>query len=159
MKTIHLLTFAAFFAASRGSEAAPSHRAPRCTSIGGTISASLIAGEGGQTAVGNVTGTLRGAVSGVVAAPEVQPDGSLLLNVIDHFVTEAGDVLETQATVHLVPVPGREGSFHHAATYQVVSGAGAFARASGSFLGHGEADVVRGQVTVRYEGSLCGVAP
>lgn len=159
MKTIHVLTFvASLVAASRSSEAAP-HGAQRCKSIGGTISASLIASEGGQAAVGTVTGTLRGAVSGVVSAPEVQPDGSLLLNVDDHFVTEAGDVLETQAAVHLVPVPGREGAFHHAATYQVVSGTGAFARASGTFLGHGEADVVRGQVTVRYEGSLCGVAP
>ena len=66
-------------------------------------------------------------------------------------------MLETLDRVTLTPVPGLDGVFHQSATYEVTSGTGKFAGAHGSFIGHGEADVARGEVTVRYAGRLCGV--
>jgi len=128
-----------------------------CISVGGVIAARLLETPSGQAVVGSVTGTLAGAVHGVPSPPEVEEDGSLRLGVTDHFVLEDGSVLQTQAEAHLVPVPGREGAFHQVASYEVVSGSGRFEDAHGTFTGHGEADLARGQVTVRYEGRLCGV--
>lgn len=156
MKALSAFTFAAAVLVV-SPEASSRQPSPSCVSVGGTIAASIIETESGQAVIGSVTGTLRGAVRGIVEALEPQPDGSLRLDVLDHFVTEEGHVLETRDDVHLVPVPGREGVFHQLATYEVVSGTGKFERARGSFTGHGEADIGRGQVTVRYEGELCGV--
>jgi hypothetical protein len=147
--------FAAF--ATHSAEASPRQHGGSCTNVGGTIAANIIATASGQVVVGTVTGTLRGAVQGTLAAPEPQADGSLLLEVVDHYVTEEGFLLETLDRITLTPVPGREGVFHQSGTYEVTGGTGKFERANGSFIGHGEADVARGQVTVRYEGRLCGI--
>lgn len=112
--------------------------------------------DDGQAIVGSVTGSLRGAVHGSASAPVPQPDGSLVLEVTDHFVTEEGFVLETLDQVTLIPVPGLAGVFHQTATYEIVAGAGKFSNAFGKFIGHGEVDTNRGQVTIRYGGEVCG---
>lgn len=126
-----------------------------CRQVGGTISASFVPLEEGQAIVGTVTGSLSGAIHGIASAPTPQENGSLILEVKDHFVTEEGLVLETLDQVTLVPVPGLEGVFHQSATYEVVGGTGHLSHASGSLTGHGEVDLNRGQVTVRYEGEIC----
>ncbi|HET9954794.1 MAG TPA: hypothetical protein VFQ61_09830 [Polyangiaceae bacterium] len=103
-----------------------------------------------------MTGTLSGAVQGIVGAATQTSDG-LEIQVEDHLVTDEGCVLQTADVVKLVPVPGLDNAFHQSTRFDIVSGTGKFVRANGSFMSHGEADLVRGTIVSRYEGRICGI--
>jgi hypothetical protein len=137
-------------------------KAPKgCMTISGTISGTVTSAPGASETVvqGTVVGSLRGSVQATVSSLEQQPDGSLRLKLSHNFVTEEGFLLQTADTAKLTPVPGMKNVFQQSTEYKVTGGTGRYAAARGTFTNHGEADLGRGLLTLRYEGRICGLAP
>jgi len=132
----------------------------QCITIAGTISATVTSpAEAENTVVqGTVTGTLGGSVEATITSILPQEDGTLALELNHNFVTEEGFLLRTQDTAVLTPVEGLPGVFQQSTRYEIVGGTGRFARATGRFINHGETDLNRGLLTLRYEGEICKVA-
>lgn len=154
LPALSLLVLASYSPA--GAHPPPDRNGKSCISIGGTISAAMVGPAGSQAIVGSLTGTLSGAVQGIIGAATQTGDG-LEVQVEDHIVTDEGFVLQTADVVKLVPVPGLDNVFHQSTRFEVISGTGKFARANGSFTSHGEADLARGTIVSRYEGRICGM--
>jgi hypothetical protein len=135
--------------------------AKTCALISGTISGTVTSAAGAsQTIVqGTVIGTLRGSVEATVTSLVPQSDGTVKLELSHRFVTDEGFVLETADTAKLIPVPGLKNVFQQTTEYKITRGTGRFASAKGTFTNHGETDLSRGLLTLRYEGSICGLAP
>lgn len=108
---------------------------------------------------GTVTGTLGGSVLAHVTSLTAQNDGSIELTLTHDFVTEEGALLRTEDTATLSPVQGKEGVFQQETQHTILEGTGRFANATGQLENHGEADLVKGLLTLRYSGTICGVAP
>ena len=87
------------------------------------------------------------------------PDGSLRLKLTHNFVTDEGFLLQTEDTAKLTPVPGLKNVFQQSTEYKITGGTGRYAAARGTFINHGEADLGRGLLTLRYDGRICGLAP
>jgi hypothetical protein len=132
-------------------------KAKDCITIAGTISGT-VSGSAPTTVVGTVTGTLAGAVHATITSQTPQPDGSVKLELAHDFVTDEGALLSTTDKAKLTPVPGQPNVFQQGTTYDIQAGTGRFANAHGKFINHGEADLKRGLLTLRYEGLICGVA-
>jgi hypothetical protein len=136
---------------------AQSAKAKDCITIAGTISGTVTGSEP-TTVQGTVTGTLAGSVHATITSLTPQSDGTIKLELTHDFVTDEGFLLSTQDRAKLIPVPGLANVFQQSTTYDIQSGTGRFANASGKFINHGETDLKRGLLTLRYEGQICGVA-
>jgi hypothetical protein len=132
-----------------------------CATISGTISGTVTspAGSSQTTVVGTVSGTLEGAVSATVTLLEPQQDGSVNLKLNHSFVTREGFVLQTADTAKLTPVAGMKNVYQQTTEYKVTGGTGRYAAAKGTFTNHGETDLGKGLLTLRYEGRICGLTP
>jgi hypothetical protein len=130
-----------------------------CATISGTISGTVTspAGASQTTVVGTVIGSLEGSVSATVTSLEPQPDGTVQLKLNHSFVTKEGFLLQTTDTAKLIPVPGLKNVFQQTTEYKVTGGTGRYAAAKGTFTNHGEADLGKGLLTLRYDGRICGV--
>ncbi|HKO93619.1 MAG TPA: hypothetical protein VJU61_20840 [Polyangiaceae bacterium] len=141
---------------------APAKGAPPkgCVTIAGTISGTVASEPGAaQTLiVGTVVGSLEGAVQATVTSLKPQSDGTIKLELTHSFVTSEGALLKTEDTAKLIPVPGQPNVFQQTTEYKVTKGTGRFEGAKGTFTNHGETDLKRGLLTLRYEGKICGVA-
>jgi hypothetical protein len=106
------------------------------------------------TTMGQATGDLRGAVGATILSTESNGN-TLVLHVQHHWVTESGDTLsfDLAAATTTQVAPG----LYAIVTYPVhlAGGTGKFAGASGDFNNIGEADLVSGQIVLRYSGELC----
>jgi len=137
-------------------------KAPKgCATISGTISGTVTSAPGASETIvqGTVIGSLRGSVQATVSSLEEQPDGSLRLKLTHNFVTDEGFLLQTEDTAKLTPVPGLKNVFQQSTEYKITGGTGRYAAARGTFINHGEADLGRGLLTLRYDGRICGLAP
>ena len=108
------------------------------------------------TTMGTATGDLRGAVSGtLLGAPQPGAGGTVVFHVQHHWVTESGDTLSfdpaVATTAPLSP------TLFAVITYPVhiTGGTGKFAGATGDFTSIGEADLIAGQLVLRYRGQVC----
>ena len=88
-------------------------------------------------------------VAGVLIGPHTPPYT---------FVTNEGALLKTEDTAKLTPVAGMPNVFQQTTEYKVTKGTGRFEGAKGTFTNHGETDLKRGLLTLRYEGKICGIA-
>jgi len=149
-------------AAQAQPKAAPPKGAPpkSCITIAGTISGTVASEPGAaQTLiVGTVVGSLAGSVQATVTSLKPQADGAVKLELTHSFVTDEGALLKTEDTAKLTPVPGMPNVFQQTTEYKVTKGTGRFEGAKGTFINHGETDLKRGLLTLRYEGKICGVA-
>lgn len=147
-----------------GAQAKPrtSAKAPKgCATISGTISGTVTSAPGASETIvqGTVIGSLRGSVQATVSSLEQQSDGSVRLKLSHNFVTDEGFLLQTEDTAKLIPVPGLKNVFQQSTEYKITGGTGRYAAARGTFTNHGEADLGRGLLTLRYDGRICGLAP
>jgi hypothetical protein len=131
-----------------------------CITISGTISGTVTSAPGASqtTILGTVVGSLQGSVHATVTSLEPQPDGTVRLKLSHDFVTDEGFLLQTTDTAKLTPVPGLKNVFQQTTEYEIKAGTGRFAAAKGKFTNHGETDLGRGLLTLRYDGRICGVA-
>ena len=146
---------------TKDSKGTTSKAAKGCATISGTISGSVIspAGSSQTTVLGTVVGTLEGAVTATVTLLEPQQNGTLNLKLNHSFVTREGFVLHTTDTAQLTPVPGQKNVFQQTTEYKITGGTGRYAAAKGTFTNHGETDLGKGLLTLRYEGRICGLTP
>ena len=124
-----------------------------CAAAGGMLMTNLGAVDA-VTTMGTATGDLRGAVGATILSTEGSGN-TLILHVQHHWVTESGDTLDfspAAATTTQV-APG---------LYAIVSypthlngGTGKFTHATGDFTAIGEANLINGQIVLRYSGKLC----
>jgi len=117
------------------------------------------AGASQTTVLGTVVGTLEGSVSATVNSLEPQPDGTVRLKLNHSFVTKEGFLLQTVDTAKLTPVTGQKNVFQQTTEYKITGGTGRYATAKGTFTNHGETDLGKGLLTLRYEGRICGLTP
>jgi hypothetical protein len=144
-------------------KAPPPKGAPpkNCVTIAGTISGTVTSEPGAaQTLIqGTVVGSLQGSVHATVTSLKPQADGTIKLELTHSFVTDDGSLLKTEDTAKLIPVPGLPNVFQQTTEYKVTKGNGRFEGAKGTFTNHGETDLKRGLLTLRYEGKICGTTP
>jgi hypothetical protein len=133
--------------------AAPKNKHQNCQPAGGMLMTNLGAVDAATT-MGQATGDLRGAVGATILSTESNGN-TLVLHVQHHWVTESGDTLsfDLAAATTTQVAPG----LYAIVTYPVhlAGGTGKFAGASGDFNNIGEADLVSGQIVLRYSGELC----
>lgn len=101
---------------------------------------------------GPATGDLRGAVGVTV----LTVSGNVLHN-HHHWVTEAGDTIflkDADLTNFTTSGPNRVLS-DYLNGIDIVGGTGAFEGATGTVFAFGAADPKLGQITLRYEGTVC----
>lgn len=140
--------------------AEPKSTGKNCINISGTISGTVTSAAGASETVvqGTVQGSLQGSVHATVNSLEPQSDGSVRLKLTHNFVTNEGYLLQTADTAKLIPVPGLKNVFQQSTEYKITGGTGRYSAAKGTFTNHGEADLGRGLLTLRYDGRICGVA-
>jgi len=133
--------------------AAATGQTKRCTPAGGMLMTNLGAVDPATT-MGVAIGDLKGAVGATILSTEVSGN-TLILHVQHHWVTESGDTLSfdvaTATTTQVAP------GLYAIVTYPVhlKGGTGKYAGATGNFTSIGEADLVSGQIVVRYTGKIC----
>jgi hypothetical protein len=127
----------------------------KCHEVAGGITTNFV--DSSDT-LGSATGDLAGGLGVHVFNQEPGSGGSILLTVQHHWVTVTGETVSLdQAIVTLfpTPVPGLyAGSYLHGANLNS-SGTGRFAGASGKIYAWGAVDLGKGEVTLRYSGSVC----
>ena len=133
---------------------APQIAAADCSTVSGTIAATVIGGEP-LNVLGTVYGDLAGATRAVVLGQSANDDGTVGLKLAHDFATHDRGTLKTEDSSVWTPVPGHAGLFHMATDYTIVGGSGQFAGASGHLMNDGIADTNTGLVTLRYDGEVC----
>ena len=145
-----------------GASAAP-NPAPRsgyterhCVPVGGSIITNF-GGFGPNTTLGTATGDLRGAVGvNIVGASVGTSVGSLgSFTVQHHWVTESGDTLSIDQAIATGMVVGAGLFAIQNYSAHLSGGTGKFAGATGDFTSIGEADLIAGQLVLRYRGQVC----
>jgi len=127
-----------------------------CQAVGGMLMTNLGAVDAATT-MGTATGDLKGAVGATILGTEANGN-TLALHVQHHWVTESGDTLTIDPAIATTTQvsPG----LYAIVTYPVhlSGGTGKFAGATGDFTNIGEADLISGQIVLRYNGKLCLVS-
>jgi len=125
-----------------------------CHPVGGTILTNFL---DPTTTIGSATGDLAGGIGVTVLSFVPNQDGTLTFNNQHHWVTQDGDTLYLDNAV-AVGYPTAVAGFY-AARYArglvVTGGTGKFRGASGKLRGWGAVDTNKGEVILRYEGSVC----
>ncbi len=128
---------------------------PHCRQVGGTISTNFL---NPTTTLGTASGDLRGGIGVTVLSLKQNGDGSLTFHNQHHWVTETGDTIFTNpasATAYPSGVPGLFAVIYPNGL-DVIGGTGAFEDAKGNLAtGFGAVDTNKGQVVLRYEGTVC----
>jgi len=125
-----------------------------CHPVGGTILTNFV---DSTTTIGSATGDLAGGIGVTVLSFVPNPDGTLVFNNQHSWVTQDGDTINTDPAV-AVGYPTAVAGFY-AARYTkgllITGGTGKFRGASGKLRGWGAVDTNKGEVILRYEGSVC----
>jgi hypothetical protein len=143
------LVFVALLFLAAGAAAQKKH----CQAVGGMVMTNLGAVDAATT-MGTATGDLKGAVGATILSTEIT-GSNFVLHVQHHWVTESGDTLsiDPAAATTTAVAPG----LYAIVTYPVhlSGGTGKFAGATGDFTNIGEADLITGQIVLRYTGKIC----
>lgn len=127
----------------------------KCHAVGGGIMTNFV--DAADT-LGSATGDLAGGLGVHVLSQEAGPNGTLLITVQHHWVTDKGDTVSLdQATITLFPTAVQ--GFYAASYVDGValngSGTGRFAGATGKINGWGAANFATGELVLRYSGQVC----
>jgi hypothetical protein len=125
-----------------------------CRDVGGGILTNLI--DSADT-LGTATGDWKGGLGVQILSEAAGPNGTLILHVHHHWVTETGETLSfDDAYVTLFP-SGVSGFY--AASYvdgiKMTGGTGRFNGATGTLAAWGAIDLNKKQLTLRYAGRVC----
>lgn len=125
-----------------------------CHPVGGTILTNFV---DSTTTIGSATGDLAGGIGVTVLSFVPNQDGTLAFTNQHSWVTQEGDTIYTAPAV-AVGYPTAMSGFY-AALYTkgvvITGGTGKFKGASGKLHGWGSVDTNKGEVILRYEGSVC----
>lgn len=127
-----------------------------CHPVGGTILTNFV---DSTTTIGSATGDLAGGIGVSVLSFMPNQDGTLTFNNLHHWVTQDGDTIITDPAV-AIGYPTSAAGFYAARYLKgivITGGTGKFKGASGKLRGWGAVDTNKGEVILRYEGSVCTV--
>src|ERR1700751_2855899 len=133
--------------------AAATGQTKHCTPAGGMLMTNLGAVDPATT-MGVAIGDLKGAVGATILSTEASGN-TLALRVQPHSVTESGDTLTIDPAVATTTQvsPGLYAVVNY--PVHLRGGTGKFAGATGDLTSIGEADLVSGQIVLRYSGKIC----
>jgi hypothetical protein len=127
---------------------------PICQHVGGGIVTNFLSST---TTFGSATGDLGGGIGVTVLKLTPGPGGVLTLHNQHHWVTTQGDTVLAQPADLTAYPSGQSGLY--AATYAkgviINGGTGRFAHGKGTVFAWGAIDTTKGEVTLRYEGTVC----
>jgi hypothetical protein len=136
--------------------------AGRCRHVGGGILTNFLdqntcGPPTGLCSDGTATGDLRGAIGVNVLAVTPQKNGTTVYHVHHHLVTETGDtVLFDDADLTAFPISNPEFVVaDYVKPIIITGGTGGFEGATGKVSVFGAIDLNKGQLTLRYEGTVC----
>ena len=125
-----------------------------CHPVGGTILTNFV---DSTTTIGSATGDLAGGIGVTVLSFVPNQDGTLTFNNQHRWVTQDGDTIYSDPAVAM-GFPTTVSGFY-AARYTkgivITGGTGKFKGATGKLRGWGAVDTNKGEVILRYEGSVC----
>ena len=128
--------------------------AGNCRQVGGTVSTNFL---DSTTTFGTATGDLAGAIGVSVLSVIPNNDGTVTVHNQHHWVTSSGDTinaLPADATAFPTSIAG-----FYAASYLhgvvINGGTGQFKNATGKVASWGAVDLNKGEVILRYEGTVC----
>ena len=130
-----------------------------CQDVGGGITTNFI---DATDSLGSATGDLAGGLGVSVLGKASGPNGSIILHVHHHWVTVTGEILslnDAHFTLFPTPVSGFYAGSYLNGIIVNGNGTGRYKGASGKTYGWGAADLNKGQVTLRYSGQVCVIAP
>lgn len=125
-----------------------------CVAVGGTFLTN-VGGLGDNTTLGVITGDLKGAVGVQILGQSSWPNGTTIISVQHHLVTETGDTvfIDPANAIGVFVTPG----LFALTSYKIhlSGGTGKYKDASGDMSAIGEADFNAGQLIGRYTGQIC----
>jgi hypothetical protein len=127
----------------------------KCHEVAGGITTNFV--DSSDT-LGVASGDLAGGLGVHVLNQEQGSGGTILLTLQHHWVTATGETVSLdQAIVTFFPtsVPGLYAGSYLNGINVNRSGTGRFAGASGKIYPWGAADLSKGEVVLRYSGSVC----
>jgi hypothetical protein len=131
---------------------------PHCSNVGGAILTN-VNGFGPNTTLGVATGDLRGALGVEIVGMAPGANGTFVITVQHHWVTDNGETLaiDQAQAIGMFVAPG----LFAVTNYQVhlSGGTGRFAGAHGDMSAIGELDLNTGQAVLRYAGQVCYAPP
>ena len=128
--------------------------ASNCHAVGGTVSTNFV---NATTTTGTATGDLAGSIGVTVLSVTPGPNGTVVFHNQHTWVTSSGDTIYAQAAdVTAFPTPVTN---FYAANYlngvKIAGGTGRFAKATGKISSWGAVNLNLGEVSLRYEGTVC----
>ena len=126
-----------------------------CHEVGGGITTNFV---GSSDTLGSATGDLAGGLGVHILGQQQGPNGTILVSVQHHWVTETGDTVSLdQAEVTLFPtsIAGLYAASYVDGIKVINSGTGRFAGATGKLYGWGAVDFTKNQLVLRYSGQIC----
>jgi hypothetical protein len=159
MKLKTLTKLLAFSAAVSCGAAAPGFAdAGRCRQVGGGVLTNFLQkADCGSSPLGLCTdGPATGDFRGAVGVAVLTVTGNVLHN-HHHWVTDTGDTIyfeDADLTLLSTSIPGLFAGDYLSGIY-ITGGTGRFEGATGKISGFGAVDENKGQLTLRYEGTVC----
>jgi hypothetical protein len=129
--------------------------ASHCRDVAGGILTNFI---DSTDTLGTSTGDLAGGLGVSVLGQSAGANGSIILHVHHHWVTQTGETLsfnDAYLTVFPTPVTGFDAASYLEGIEMNENGTGRFKGATGKIYAWGAVDLNRKQLTLRYEGELC----
>jgi hypothetical protein len=128
----------------------------KCHDVGGGITTNFV---DSTDTLGTATGDLAGGLGVHILGQQAGPNGSLLIQVQHHWVTETGDTVSLDpATVTLFPTPVSgfyAASYINGVTLDPSGGTGALAGVTGTIYAWGAVDFNTQRLALRYFGQVC----
>jgi hypothetical protein len=127
-----------------------------CREVSGGIVTNFV--DSSSDTLGSATGDLAGGLGVHVILEQAGPGGTILITVQHHWVTVTGDTVSLdQAMVTLFPtsVPGFYAASYLDGVNLNKNGTGRLAGATGKLYAWGAGDLIKGQIVLRYSGTVC----
>ena len=129
--------------------------AANCRDVQGGITTNFI---GPTETLGTSTGDLAGGLGVSVLGRSDGANGSIILHVHHHWVTQTGETLsfnDAYLTIFPTPVAGFYAASYLDGIEMNENGTGRYKGASGKAYAWGAVDLNRKQLALRYEGKVC----
>jgi hypothetical protein len=126
-----------------------------CVSVGGTFSTNIGGFGAANTTLGVATGDLRGALGVEILGESTGPNGTAIVTVQHHWVTDSGDAvfIDKADAAGVFVAPGLLAITNYPT--HISGGTGKFKGATGDTTSIGEVDFNTGQIVGRYTGQVC----
>jgi len=133
----------------------PAAEKKNCVSVGGTFSTNVGGFGAANTTLGVATGDLKGALGVEILGESVGANGTAIVTVQHHWVTDSGDAIfiDKADASGVFVAPGLL-AFTNYPTH-ISGGTGKLKGATGDMTAIGEVDFNTGQAVGRYSGQVC----